>query len=519
MRRPQTRFWCERIIGTPRSDRRLAAFAFAVSIIAVVVGPTSARGSETVDNATDAKSRQLNVLFLVSDDLRPELGCYGTDAIKTPNIDRLSARGVTFLRAYCQQAVCSPSRTSVMTGTRPDTNRVWNLTTHFREALPDVVTLPQLFKQHGYVAKGLGKIYHGAELDDHASWSIPDDANNPNDSAAVPDKATIVAKRKQQANRKRGPAFRASDDPPNGGGDGRLADEAIATLRELKTNTKPFFLAVGFRKPHLPFSVPKHYWDLYEADAIPLATNRFLPKGAPDYALVDRNEMWKYQGVPDESHFTDDYARQLKHGYYAAVSYMDAQLGRVVNELDQLALSENTIIVLWGDHGWKLGEHDRWCKHSNVEDDTRSPLIISTPGMSKAGHSTERLVEFVDIYPTVASLAGLPTPSHLEGISLTPLLDEPERQWKSAAFSQYPRTVKGKQLMGYSMRTNRYRFTRWVGRDDPKQVNAIELYDHQLDPQENTNVANEAANEDLVDRLTQQWLAGWQGATRTATTP
>ncbi|MCD6338395.1 MAG: sulfatase [Verrucomicrobia bacterium] len=471
--------------------------------------------------AQSAEPARPNVLFLVSDDLRPELGCYGNPIIHNPNIDRLARRGMVFDRAYCQQAVCSPSRTSLLTGRRPDTTKVWDLRTHFRKNLPDVVTLPQLFKQHGYTTLGLGKIYHGG-LDDPASWTIQArrfearfKAKHPATAAArqnavrsegpAPDRFLNVTGAKLTKT-DRGPAFRATDDPPNGGREGQLADMAIAALRQFKQAGRPFFLGVGFHKPHLPFVAPRAYWDLYDPAKIPPAPNRFLPKGAPPYALADKNELWKYSGVPDVSHLPDDYARLLKHGYYAAVSYMDAQLGRVVDELNRLGLADNTIIVLWGDHGWKLGEHDRWCKHSNVENDTHAPLIVCAPGMKAAGQHTDALVEFVDIYPTLAELAGLPLPNGLEGRSFKPLLDNPSQPWKKAAFSQYPRSFKGRRLMGYSMRTDRYRFTRWVRRDDPTKVEAVELYDHQTDPQGNVNIANHPTNRRLVEELTRQML-------------
>ncbi|QDU88877.1 Choline-sulfatase [Pirellulimonas nuda] len=455
--------------------------------------------------------RKPNVLFLVSDDLRPELGCYGNQIIQSPNIDRLASRSVVFDRAYCQQAVCSPSRTSVLTGARPDTTRVWDLTTHFRKALPDVVTLPQHFKEHGYVTVGLGKIYHGG-LDDTASWSAPPKERGAPASRATGPRRPAPPAPQPVRSGGRGPAFRASDDPPNSGGEGALADEAIAALRRLKEASQPFFLAVGFRKPHLPFVSPKAYWDLYHPATIPLADNPFLPKGAPAFALADRNELWSYRDVPDASHLPDAYARQLKHGYYAAVSYMDAQLGRVLEELDRTGLSENTIVVLWGDHGWKLGEHDRWCKHSNVEDDARAPLIVAAPGAASSERHCGALVEFVDIYPTLAELAGLPLPTHLEGTSLRPLLENPDQAWKPAAFSQYPRSANGRRMMGYSMRTDRYRFTRWVDRDDHSKVYAVELYDHQTDPQENTNLADDPSHQSLVSKLTKQWEAGCRGA-------
>ena len=463
-------------------------------------------------HAADQTDRP-NILFLVSDDLRPELGCYGNTVIKSPNIDALAKQGITFNRAYCQQAVCSPSRSSVMTGARPDTTQVHNLTTHFRQAMPDVVTLPQHFKNNGYIAKQFGKIYHG-NLQDPPSWTPKkEDAS----IRGLFDSHTFTVANEKKAEFKltktnRGKAFRKTDDPPNGGGEGKLADQAIAALRELKAESKPFFLAVGFHKPHLPFNVPKFYWDLYDPAKIPMASNPFLPKDAPPFALVEKPEMWNYSGVPDTADLPDDYKRDLKHGYYAAVSYMDAQLGRVLDALDSLGLRENTIIVLWGDHGWKLGEHNRWAKHSNVEDDTRSPLILSVPGMVHKDTKTEALVEFVDIYPTLADLAGLTLPDHLEGSSLKPLVEKPDRKWKEAAFSQYPRTHNKRRMMGYTMRTDRYRFTRWVRKEDHSEVVALELYDHQKDPQENINIANNPEHKKLIMKLTKQSLAGWRGA-------
>ena len=459
-------------------------------------------------HAAETAPTRPNVLFIAVDDLRPELGCYGKDYIKSPNLDRIAKAGMVFNRAYCQQAVCSPSRSSLLTGTRPDTTKVWDLTTRFRRALPDVVTLPQLFKNSGYFAQGMGKIFHGG-LDDALSWSVPWEGptaphgaeRKPIDPDAVPGKGSG-----------RGPAFQATTRPDNALHDGQLADMAVAALGNLKKQDKPFFLAVGFIKPHLPFISPRKYWDLYDPATIPLAPNPFPPKGAPDYAIVGMGEIHSYAGVPKERHFPDDYARQAKHGYYAAISYMDAQVGRVLAELDRLDLRKNTIIILWGDHGWKLGEHDAWAKHSNVENDTHAPLIISIPGMANAGKHTDALVEFVDIYPTLAELAGLPLPKQLEGASFKPLLANPQLPWKTAVFSQYPRKSGKQNLMGYTMRTDRYRFTQWVNRADHARVTATELYDHPKDPQENTNIANDPANKDLVEKLTEQWQAGWQAA-------
>jgi len=473
-----------------------------------------------------------NVLFIAVDDLRPELGCYGKDYIKSPNIDRIAQAGITFNRAYCQQAVCSPTRSSLMTGTRPDTTQVWDLVTHFRTALPDVVTLGQHFKNNGYFVQGMGKIYHGS-FDDPDTWTVPwgtpkaikyalpenqkldlrqyegepDEDQSPTSATAAARDAAGNPKSKVNS---RGPAFEAADVPDDTFQDGKVAELAVATLQELSQKKEPFFLAVGFIKPHLPFISPKKYWDLYDPAKIELAPNRFRPKDAPDYAILPGGELRNYDGIPKTS-IPDDLARQLKHGYYAAISYTDAQIGKVLDELDRLGLRRNTIVILWGDHGWKLGEHDAWCKHTNTENDTNAPLLLSVPGMKNAGVRSDALVEFVDIYPTLADLAGLELPKHLEGMSFKPLLENPQRPWKTAAFSQYPRTQEG-GLMGYSMRTDRYRFTVWVNRKDHSDIHAIELYDHETDPLENTNIANDPANTELVEHLMAQWRIGWKGA-------
>jgi iduronate 2-sulfatase len=455
--------------------------------------------------ASDPLGAKPNVLFIAIDDLRPELGCYGVGAIKTPNIDRLAKGGMVFKRAYCQQAVCLPSRSSLITGARPDTTKAWDLSTHFRKAMPDVVTLPQLFKNHGYFSQGMGKICHHG-YDDEPSWSVP---------TAYPKAPHGAGKRVQNPNgpkvalspKGRGPVVEKVDGPDNSLHDGELGDMAVAAIQAMKDKKEPFFLAVGFIKPHLPFNAPRKYWDLYDPAKIPLAVNPFPQKGAPKYAVPPGGELRSYSGVPKGWPIQEDFARTLKHGYYAAISYVDAQVGRMLDELDRQGLRENTIIILWGDHGWKLGEHQAWAKHSNVEDDTRAPLILSVPGMAKAGGATNALVEFVDIYPTLADLAGLPRPAHLEGTSFKPLLDQPDRPWKSAAFSQFPR---GKALMGYTMRTDRYRYTKWVNRKDPAKVDAVELYDHQTDPQENTNLANDPATREIIADLDKKWQAGWK---------
>ena len=480
-----------------------------------------------------ADEGKYNVLFIAVDDLRPTLGCYGAPVIRTPNIDRLAARGTLFRRAYCQQAVCSPSRTSLLTGCRPDTTKVYNLEDHFRKFIPDVVTIPEYFKQHGYHAQGMGKIYHGG-LNDPQSWTVPHWAPKAPgyikpESIAARDKlkAELEAKgtlRKHEIVEKdtktglplritrkgaalKGPAWEDPDVPDNALADGMIADHAIETLREVKD--KKFFLAVGFHKPHLPFIAPKKYFDMYPKDKVKIspADNPYPPKDCPSIALTNWGELRAYTDIPDVGPLTEEEARDLKYAYYAAASYTDAQIGRVLDELDKLGLKDKTVIVLWGDHGWHLGEHSLWCKHTNFEIATNAPLIFSAPGQKNPGAKTENLAEFVDIYPTLCDLAGLPAPKGVEGTSLKPVMDNPKRPWKQAAFSQYPRPGN---VMGYTMRTDRHRYTEWTkAGSDPV---GVELYDYEKDPQGNVNIAGLPENKELVAELSKQLHAGWKAA-------
>ncbi len=458
-----------------------------------------------------------NVLFIAVDDLRPELGCYGAAHIHSPNIDRLAASGTTFLRAYCQQAVCSPSRSSLLTGLRPDSTKVYDLVTHFRTAAPDVITLGQHFKQNGYYAVSMGKIYHGG-YDDPPSWSEP--ARKPSVGQAyvtAANRKLINEKRdaararglraKAAGRQSRGTPTERTDVPDNAYTDGAVAELGVATMRELHAKGQPFFLAVGFLKPHLPFNSPEKYWKLYDPAEIELAKNPQPPQGVTRYSLTDFGELRNYHGVPTSGPISDEDARQLKHGYYAAISFTDANVGKLLDELTRLGLDEDTIVVLWGDHGWKLGEHGGWCKHTNFENDANSTLIMRAPGQKAVSAKTRALVEFVDIYPTLCDLAGLPKPSHLEGTSAAPLLDQPDRVWKPAAFSQYPRG----SVMGYSMKTDRYRFVSWKDKATGR-VEVVELYDHEVDPAENQNIAEQPANAELVKKLQEQLDAGWRGA-------
>jgi iduronate 2-sulfatase len=467
-----------------------------------------------VVNATAAAPTKYNVLLIAIDDLRPELGCYGNSIIKTPNIDALARRGLMFNRAYVQQAVCSPSRTVLMTGRRPDTTKVYDLETHFRDTIPNVVTVSQYLMQHGYHAQGLSKIYHG-NLDDKKSWSEPH--WTPNAPRYSPEGEKILEEVKKEQRKKgvkdlskaKGPPWEAPEVEDNALADGKTADRAVELLGELKGKQKPFFLAVGFLKPHLPFVAPKKYWDLYDPNLIEPAPNPFPPTNSPSFALTDWGELRTYVGMPKNGPLSEKQAREAKHGYYAAVSYADAQIGRVLNELDKLGLRDNTVVVLWGDHGWQLGEHGFWCKHTNFEIATRIPLIVSVPKQRSAGKSTDALVETVDVYPTLVELCGLPLPEGLEGTSVAPLIQDPKRPWKKAAFSQYPRNIpEVGRSMGYSMRTDRFRLTQWAVPE--KQYVKYELYDHKVDPQENNNVANDPDYQRALKQLIAQLKSGWK---------
>jgi iduronate 2-sulfatase len=456
-----------------------------------------------------------NVLFIAVDDLKPQLGCYGANQMLSPNLDRLAAGGMMFTRTYCQQAVCSPSRTSLLTGLRPDSTQVYDLTTHFRENVPDVVTLPQNFALHGYATLSMGKIYHGG-LDDRLSWTMPTPKFGGRgyiSQAVLADQA----KRRREGfekglrgvalyNYSAGPPVECADVADNAYRDGALADAARTALKTLAAQDQPFFLAVGFYKPHLPFNAPKRYWDLYDREKVSLATNPEAPEGAPAIAMHNFGELRSYQGIPKKGKLAEAQARELVHGYYACVSFVDAQIGKVVDELERLGLSENTIVIVWGDHGWHLGDHGLWCKHTNFESAARVPMIIRVPGAESAGRSCHALTEFVDIYPSLCDLAGIPTPPHVEGTSFAALIQDPDRDWKRAAFSQYPRG----SAMGYSMRTDRYRYTEWLRPGG--EIEAVELYDHQNDPQENINLGVLPQHENLLKNLGMQLHQGWRAA-------
>lgn len=429
--------------------------------------------------AADAETKP-NVLFIAVDDLRPQLGCYGEEQVRSPHIDRLAASGTLFSRAYCQVAVCGASRASLLTGLRPTPTRFLNFRTYAEKDAPGAMTLPEEFKKNGYVCISNGKIFHHRDDTGKRSWSEP--AWTPALGGA--DSIDPESKRLIGGTKNRGPVFEAPDVPDNAYPDGQIADKTIRDLRRMKDEGKPFFLACGFLKPHLPFYAPKKYWDLYDRETIGVADNPYPPAQAPE-ALRGSREIDSYhnRNIPYNS---DEWHRSCRHGYYACVSYIDAQIGRVLQSLDELGLRENTIVLLWGDHGWHLGEHGFWGKHNVMHLSTRAPLIVSAPGM-RAGQKSRRLVEFVDIYPTLCELAGITTVNQgLQGASFQPLLTQPDRPWKTAAFSKYGSAV--------SVITERHNYAEFRNGETM-------LFDLERDAAENANIAEEEENRAVVARL------------------
>jgi len=456
-----------------------------------------------------------NILFIAVDDLRPTIGCYGDTVAVTPNLDRLAKRGMRFGQAYCQVAVCNPSRASLMTGLRPDSLGVWTLPIHFREAKPNAVTLPQWLRQHGYTAVSHGKIYHNPTPDPQ-SWSEPIrparavqgyPANVPQRIRAV--QAKLPA-RDWRKNNLRGPATAAPVIDGNKLIDGVNTSLTIDDLHRLVKTKEPFFVAMGFIRPHLPWIAPQKYWNLYDPKKLPVITDGKVNPNTPPYALSTSYELQHYVDLMDfprpwdKRRIPEAQARRLMHAYYASVSFVDAQLGRLFAALDEEGLADNTIIVLWSDHGWKLGEYNGWGKMSNYEIDTRVPFIIAAPGMKTAGQSTDTPVELLDIFPTLCEMAGIPTPDFAQGTSLVPLLKNPAAKIDRVAHSQYFRKHEGGEYMGYAMRTATHRFVEWREFGTGK-VTARELYDHRENHTETVNLIDDAP-EALVKSLTARLL-------------
>ncbi len=509
-----------------------------------------------------------NILFIAIDDLRPELGCYGSKVAVSPHMDALAKEGLLFNRAYCQQAICRPSRASLMTGARPSTTGLYHNYVSLRELQPDIITLPQHLIRHGYETVYCGKIFHRGDTDEEKSWSrMPvkwlKDVKKPRTPYALPENNEIKRKNMQAMLKKygeaarrglgSGPAYENADVPDHAYSDGYETLRAIATMKQMvKNKKKPFFLALGFKKPHLNWTAPKKYWDLYDRKKIELSKQTDAPTDGAAMGLHASFELRTRVGIPKYGPIPDDLAKTLLHAYLACVSYVDAQIGKMIKALEDEGVRDNTIIIVWGDHGWHLGEMGVWGKATNYEISTRVPMMIWTPDMKTRGKKTEALVELVDIFPTLCELAGVPKPKQLEGHSFVPLLEKPDHPWKKAVFSLYPnpalrewaanplskgmretwfgplitdvekriiqqqgqlwnRELFEKHLMGYTMRTDRYRIVLWQDyRDKDAEPLFVELFDHKVDPSETKNVAKE--HPQIVDQLMKQFKKGWKDA-------
>ena len=512
-------------------------------------------------------SAKKNVLFFAVDDLRPELGAYGVDFIKSPHIDELASKSMLFERAYCQIAVCSPSRASLLTGRRPDTNHVWRISPdEYWRTVPDATnatTIPQYFKENGYISIGMGKIFHPG----------PPSGNDDRMYSWSPEGLPYFHGKEDSTVAKHA-AWYDFDEPDNKRVDGQIADNAVSVLQQLKKNRtdgddRPFFVAVGFHKPHLPFYCSSKYYDMYPSiEDTKLPENPDAPEGMPDVAFSVWNELKSYSDIGvlfngtqcgtdaqasiqgKECHVPDKKIKELRRAYYSCVSFTDAQIGKVINELETQGFADDTVIVLWADHGWQLGEHNEWCKHTNFEDATHVPFLIRVPGVTDKGMTTTALVELIDIFPSLTELAGIDVPpmcakdsptsiACVEGSSVVPLLANPEREWKKAAFSQYPRpstqglqqipgrppfdpSEEGESVMGYTIRVDKYRFTDWyhfnrtTSTPNFDEKWGTELYDHSSPTvffnDENVNLANKPEMKSVVDELRKVLQAGWRGA-------
>lgn len=457
-----------------------------------------------------------NVLLVIVDDLRPALGCYGDSRARTPNLDGLARQGILFRRAYCSQATCHPSRAALLTGRRPESLGVFDTHTGYRERVPNLVALPELFLRAGYRTEALGKVHHGhGSLDDLRAWSVkpwrPDRwqrwYGRPETLEAIERLRREAAQSHDQREmlRQRFFAVEAPDLPEDEFPDGRIAAEAIRRLEAM--GKQPFFLAVGFLKPHLPFVAPKRFWDLFPPGSLAPDPRRRRPRGAPDLAFTNSAEVRAFWSVPDEGPIEGAVAEELVRGYYACAAFVDAQIGRLLEALERTGHADDTIVVVLGDHGWHLGDLGEWGKNTNFELATRSPLLMRIPGRA-GGRTIEAVVELVDLYPTLAELCGLDPPEGLEGRSLVPLLEGQGAGWPDAALHVYRRGVGPQAIMGRAIRTRRSRLVEWRSTDGA--LVAVELYDDQ-GRGEDENVAEDPSYAEERRRLSERLANGWRG--------
>ena len=462
-------------------------------------------GTLVAGAADPATPDRPNVLLILVDDLKPALGCYGDASARTPNLDALAGRGLRFDLAYCNQAVCAASRSSLMLGSHPTSTGLYELGDPLREKCPDAVTLPQHFARAGYRTESLGKVFHigHGNPGDPASFTVPhfkdkvieylDPASKPDGGLTREEAMFGNVRLHEVASLPRGAAWEMPEVDDEAYADGRVAAETIRRLRAAKERKGvPFFMVAGFARPHLPFSVPRKYWDLHDPATLPMPAYEKAPEGSPQIAYKKEGEIRNYFPIPDKGDpgpITAEMKRKLIHGYYAGVSYVDAQIGKVIDEVDRLGLSGNTIIVLWGDHGFHLGDLGIWTKHTNYEQANRIPLLMIVPGSTEAGSRTRQLAESVDVFPTLAAAAGLPPPAGpqpIDGVNLLPVLIDPAARVRDHAYHIYP---KGR--IGRAIRTERHRMVEWKQPGGDGRDAEYELYDYEADPLETRNLAAE----------------------------
>ncbi|WP_282055879.1 sulfatase [Maribacter luteus] len=453
----------------------------------------SCKNQKGITEVTQEKKPR-NILFIAVDDLRPELNFYGSKHIQSPNLDKLADQSLVFNRAYCNVPVCGASRASLLSGMRPTRHRFIDYSTRADIDVPDAISLPKLLKQNGYTTIANGKVYHNGK-DNVSSWNsiwFPEGnirnyqleeniKDNGNANLAVAG-AT---------------AFEMAEVEDTAYFDGKIAQKGIADLKKLKNKNKPFFLALGFMKPHLPFNAPKKYWDLYDRSKIELPESYLQPESTPKEAFHNFGELRNYGNIPKQGDVPDDLAKELIHGYYACVSYVDAQIGLVLDELKRLELEEDTIIVLWGDHGWNLGDHKLWCKHVTFETALKAPLIIKVPGKTK-GQKTDAIIEYIDIYPSLVELIGIESPKTLDGQSFVPILngETPEKDWAVSKFKDAVTLIKGDLF-----------YTEWT--KDDGVAYARMLFDHTTDPLELHNLAKKPEYQDTINQLAKDLRIKW----------
>ena len=460
-------------------------------ILVLIIGFTlcfSCATKQKSKNEEPVKTKP-NILFIAVDDLRPELNFYGANHIKSPNLDKLAEQSLVFNRAYCNIPVCGASRASLMTGTRPTRKRFIGAYTKLDDDYPQATSLPMLLKQNGYKTISNGKIYHHKD-DDLKAW---DEIWHPN---SLWDYA-LAESQEIRENTKRGLPFEAAEVHDSVYRDGKLAIKVIQDLNKLKQSDKPFFLTMGLAKPHLPFTAPQKYWNLYDRKNIELPESYMQPETTPRQAFHRYGELRNYENIPKNGDIPEDLAKELIHGYYACVSYIDAQIGLVLDELKRLELEDDTIVILWGDHGWNLGDHKLWCKHVTFETALRTPLMIKVPGKTK-GDKTDAITEYIDIYPSLAELAGLNIPETVDGKSFVPILNgkKSNKNWAVSKFKDAVTLIKDDLF-----------YTEWT--DDKGMAYARMLFDHKTDPLELDNLAEKPEYQETVNQLAKDLRLKW----------